>query len=60
MTQVICSCKAVKKDKIILSIDSGCDTIEKIANHTRATLGGCKGKRCIDKIKEILKDRTKK
>jgi len=49
-----CICKGIKLIRLIKAIENGADTYEKIARQTGIGGGPCKGKRCGQKVKELL------
>lgn len=53
MTKV-CICKGVSKQTIKKAILEGADTVEKVWSKTNTGNGSCKGKRCGEKIRQIL------
>jgi NifU-like protein len=53
---VICHCMGIKKSEILHAIEHGLDTVEKVAEATGATTGGCGGERCKAPIEEMIKD----
>lgn len=53
MTKV-CLCKGVSKQTIKKAIAEGADTVEKVWQATNTGNGGCKGRRCGEKIRRIL------
>lgn len=50
----VCLCKGINKHTIKESILEGAKTVEDVKKQTGATCGGCGGKRCKDKIIEII------
>lgn len=50
----VCICRGITRATIKASIRNGNKTVEAVAADTGATLGGCKGFRCKDKIQEII------
>ena len=52
----VCICKAISRAKIKEAIKNGADTIEKVAEVTGATTGGCRGRRCREKIEDLIKE----
>jgi bacterioferritin-associated ferredoxin len=56
--KVICTCKGVKKGKIIKVINEGALTVEKVWELSNSGDGSCCGRRCGVKIREMLKKDT--
>ncbi|WP_313584527.1 (2Fe-2S)-binding protein [Lacrimispora sp.] len=52
----VCICKGVSKQTIKKAISEGADTVEKVWSMTNTGNGSCKGKRCGEKIRQILDD----
>lgn len=52
----ICSCKGVTEKEIIKAVKAGATTYHDVKKVTGAGTGGCKGEKCKDKIKKIIKD----
>lgn len=50
----VCICKGVSKQTIKKAISEGADTVEKVWSMTNTGNGGCKGRRCVEKIQQIL------
>ena len=55
MTKV-CLCKGVSRLTIRKAIEDGADTVEKVWKATNTGNGGCKGRRCGEKIKALLQE----
>lgn len=53
----VCICKAINRATIKNSINNGANTVEKVMEITGAGTGGCKGCRCIPKIKELIENK---
>ncbi|MBW6411085.1 (2Fe-2S)-binding protein [Clostridium weizhouense] len=51
-----CICKSVTRSKIKQSIKNGAKTYEDVQKDTGAGLGCCKGQRCAEKIKDLIKN----
>jgi bacterioferritin-associated ferredoxin len=49
-----CICMGIKLDRILAAIEGGADTFEEIARKTGIGDGDCGGKRCREKVAEIL------
>lgn len=49
-----CICKGVKLSRLIEAIKDGADSFEEVARQTGIGGGPCKGKRCGQKVKELL------
>ena len=52
-----CICMGIKLYRILEAIEQGADTFDEIARITGIGQGDCGGKRCRQKIEEILKKR---
>ena len=52
----VCLCKGVSKHTIKKCIREGAKTDEEVSQKCGATTGGCKGRRCIDKINELINE----
>lgn len=52
----VCLCKGVSQHTIKECIKEGSITLEDIAKNTGATTGGCKGKRCKEKIESLISE----
>ncbi|HHL33016.1 MAG TPA: (2Fe-2S)-binding protein [Desulfobulbaceae bacterium] len=50
-----CICKGIKLIRLIEAIENGADTYEKIARATGIGGGSCKGRRCGEKVAQLLK-----
>jgi bacterioferritin-associated ferredoxin len=55
----VCVCKSIKRAKIKQVIKNGADTFEKVQKATGAGTGSCNGKRCKEKIEELIKENSK-
>ncbi|PRR79785.1 (2Fe-2S)-binding protein [Clostridium vincentii] len=51
----VCSCKGVTEKEIIEAVKAGAATYHDIKKVTGAGTGRCKGDKCKDKIKKIIK-----
>lgn len=49
-----CICKGIKLIRILEAIDDGADSFEEIARRTGIGSGDCKGKRCSEKVEELI------
>ena len=49
-----CICKGVKQIRLIEAIENGATTFEQVAATTGIGDGPCQGKRCGDKVAELL------
>ena len=49
-----CICKGVKLIRLIEAIENGAATFEQVAARTGIGDGPCKGKRCGEKVAELL------
>lgn len=52
----ICICKGVSRQTIKKAISGGADTVEKVWQATNTGNGSCKGRRCGEKIRQILEE----
>jgi len=52
----VCLCKAISRATIKKAIQNGALTVEEVKKATGAGSGGCGGKRCTEKIEELLKE----
>jgi nitrogen fixation protein NifU and related proteins len=52
---IICKCQNIDLETMEHAIAHGAFTLEKIAEKTGATMGACKGTRCIPEIEKLLK-----
>lgn len=50
----VCTCRAITRAQIKEAIKAGAHTVEAVAQETGATLGGCKGFRCKEKIQDLI------
>lgn len=50
----VCICKGVSRQTIKKAVSEGAGTVEKVWNMTNSGNGSCKGRRCRDKIQQIL------
>ena len=50
----VCTCRAVSRATIKEAIKGGAHTVEDVAQKTGATLGGCRGFRCKEKIEDLI------
>jgi NAD(P)H-nitrite reductase large subunit len=53
----ICLCKAIRKAAFLKHIAAGKTTIEGLKRATGAGTGSCEGKRCTERIAELLNGR---
>ena len=49
-----CICKGIKLVKILEAIKAGCTDFNQIADKTGIGNGSCKGRRCGEKVRELL------
>lgn len=49
-----CICKGVKLIRLIEAIENGATSFEQVAAHTGIGDGPCQGKRCGEKVAELL------
>lgn len=52
----VCLCRGISQHTIKECIEEGNKTIEDVAKNTGATTGGCKGKRCREKIQILINE----
>lgn len=52
----VCICKVINRATIKKAIRNGANTIPKVMEATGAGSGGCKGRRCLPKIKTLIED----
>lgn len=50
----VCLCKGISRASIKKAIAAGADTVEKVQKATGAGSGSCQGRRCTEKIEELL------
>ncbi len=55
----VCLCKGVTKYTIKECIKEGARTVDDVRKNTGASGGACKGRRCLDKINEIINEYDK-
>jgi bacterioferritin-associated ferredoxin len=53
-----CICKGVKLIRLIEAIEDGATTFQQVATVTGIGDGSCKGKRCGEKVEELLARRN--
>ncbi|SFC68400.1 (2Fe-2S)-binding protein [Clostridium uliginosum] len=51
-----CTCRSITRAKIKECIKNGASSLEEVQKATGAGLGSCKGRKCSDKIKTLLKE----
>jgi len=52
----ICSCRGITEKEIIKAVKAGATTYHDVKEVTGAGTGGCRGDKCKDKIKKIIKE----
>lgn len=52
----VCLCKGISRAAIKKAIENGARTVEEVNKATGSGGGGCGGKRCSIKIKELLNE----
>lgn len=52
-----CICKGVKLNRLIETIDQGASTFDEVASLLGIGDGPCQGKRCGEKVAQLLADR---
>jgi len=50
----VCICKSISRLNIKTAIENGAKTVEDVKRMTGATTGSCRGKRCSQKIQELI------
>lgn len=50
----VCLCKGISRASIKKAIAAGADTVEKVQKATGAGSGSCHGRRCTEKIEQLL------
>ncbi len=53
----VCRCKGIKKSVFLKHIKAGLKTVEELKKTTGAGSGSCKGKQCMPRIRELLKEK---
>lgn len=54
--KVVCKCRNIRKSVLLKHIRAGITTVEGLKKATGAGSGTCKGKECIGKIEELLRE----
>jgi len=54
-----CICMGIKLNRILEAIDQGANSFEQVARITGIGNGDCDGKRCEEKVKELLQKAEK-
>jgi NAD(P)H-nitrite reductase large subunit len=57
---IICRCEEVTKEEIVEAIKKGATTVNSIKRWTRAGMGLCQGKSCLNWVAKILSEETGK
>jgi NAD(P)H-nitrite reductase large subunit len=57
---IICRCEEVTKEEIVKAIRRGATTVNAIKRWTRAGMGLCQGKSCVQWVARILSEETGK
>lgn len=57
---IICRCEEVTKEEIVKAIRQGATTVNAIKRWTRAGMGLCQGKSCVQWVARILSEETGK
>lgn len=52
----VCICKSITRAKIKTVIKEGAQTVEEVNEKTGSGTGGCCGRRCSYKIKELIEE----
>lgn len=52
---IICQCKGIRKSVFLKHIMGGLNTVAELQRATGAGSGSCKGKRCTQRIRDLLK-----
>ncbi|MDF2678355.1 MAG: hypothetical protein K0Q97_2705 [Bacillota bacterium] len=55
----VCLCKGISRATIKNTIKNGANTVTEVQKATGAGSGSCKGKRCTEKIQQLLDDYSK-
>ncbi|MGE5627525.1 MAG: (2Fe-2S)-binding protein [Solirubrobacterales bacterium] len=55
----VCICKGISRASIKKAITNGANSLEEVKKATGAGSGPCGGRRCIEKIQELLKQNRK-
>lgn len=54
--RVICRCKGIRKSVFLKHIQAGRTTLQELQKATGAGTGSCKGKECLPRLRELLKN----
>ena len=54
--RVVCRCKGIKKSVFLKHIRAGKITLQELQKATGAGTGSCKGKECLPRLRELLKN----
>ena len=57
---IICRCEEITYGEIKKAISEGAKDMDAVKRMTRAGMGLCQNKSCYNKVREILKEETKK
>lgn len=57
---IICRCEEVTKEEIVEAIRQGATTVNAVKRWTRAGMGLCQGKSCVQWVAKILSEETGK
>lgn len=49
-----CTCRVITRATIKEAIANGCDTVEKVKARTGAMTGSCQGRRCRERIQDLI------
>lgn len=52
----VCLCKGIRKREFLKHIRAGIRTVDGLRKATGAGSGSCKGKRCTERIEELLRE----
>jgi len=52
--KVICFCRQITEEEIIEAIKNGPDNIEELKKSIGVTDGVCSGKRCLEKVENLI------
>jgi NAD(P)H-nitrite reductase large subunit len=55
--KVVCKCRNIRKSVFLKHIRAGMTTVEALKKATGAGTGSCKGKTCLPRIEDLLKEK---
>jgi len=56
----VCICKGIRKNVFLKHIRAGKTTVEELQKATGAGVGSCKGERCSERIREVLREEAER